>query len=83
MASPTIDGGGNQMRILASSVALVAVLGFAVQGHVSVAAAPAAPFEPMTKGDRQRLLAHLEMTEQWLGSEIARLSPAQGQYCSS
>ena len=65
------------MRILASSVALVAVLGFAVQGHVSVAAAPAAPFEPMTKGDRQRLLAHLEMTEQWLGSEIARLSPAQ------
>ena len=65
------------MRILASSVALVAVLGFAVQGHVSVAAAPAAPFEPMTKGDRQRLLAHLDMTEQWLGSEIARLSGAQ------
>jgi hypothetical protein len=74
ITSPTIVGGGNHMRILAS-FALVAVLGFAVHGHVSAAAA--APFEPMTKGDRQRLLAHLDMTEQWLASEIAGLTPAQ------
>ena len=32
---------------------------------------------PMTKGDRQRLLAHLEMTESWLVDEVASLSPAQ------
>jgi hypothetical protein len=32
---------------------------------------------PMTEGERQRLLAHLEMTEQWLAKEIDGLSPAQ------
>ena len=31
----------------------------------------------MTKGDRQRLLAHLDMTERWLVNELERLSPAQ------
>jgi hypothetical protein len=33
--------------------------------------------EPMKTGDRQRLLAHLEMTEHWLVSELAGLSPSQ------
>jgi hypothetical protein len=33
--------------------------------------------EPMKAGDRQRLLAHLEMTESWLVSELNGLSPAQ------
>lgn len=32
---------------------------------------------PLTPGDRQRLLAHLEMTEAWLVSELDRLSNAQ------
>ena len=31
----------------------------------------------MTPGERQRLLAHLEMTESWLVSELAGLSKAQ------
>ena len=31
----------------------------------------------MTAGDRQRLVAHLEMTESWLVSELEGLSPAQ------
>ena len=31
----------------------------------------------MSPGDRQRLVAHLEMTEAWLVSEVDRLSPAQ------
>lgn len=31
----------------------------------------------LTPGERQRLLAHLEMTEQWLVSELAGLSSAQ------
>lgn len=33
--------------------------------------------ESMTDGDRQRLLAHLDMTESWLLSELEGLSPAQ------
>lgn len=33
--------------------------------------------EPMTAGDRQRLVAHLEMTESWLESEVKGLSAAQ------
>ena len=32
---------------------------------------------PMTAGDRQRLVAHLEMTEAWLESEVNGLSDAQ------
>ena len=32
---------------------------------------------PMTAGERQRLIAHLEMTEAWLDSEVAGLSDAQ------
>ena len=36
--------------------------------------------EPMKAGDRQRLLAHLEMTESWLISELNGLSPAQLTY---
>ena len=38
-------------------------------------AAPAA--EGMSDGDRQRLLAHLEMTEHWLASEVEGLTPPQ------
>jgi hypothetical protein len=33
--------------------------------------------EPLTDRERQRLIAHLEMTERWLSDEVARLSPAQ------
>jgi hypothetical protein len=33
--------------------------------------------DPMTAGDRQRLVAHLEMTEAWLESELTGLSEAQ------
>jgi hypothetical protein len=32
---------------------------------------------PMTTGERQRVLAHLEMTEAWLASEVDGLSEAQ------
>ena len=33
--------------------------------------------EPMTDGDRRRLIAHLEMTQSWLESEVAGLSKEQ------
>jgi DinB superfamily len=33
--------------------------------------------EPMTPGDRQRLVAHLEMTEDWLAGELKGLSADQ------
>jgi hypothetical protein len=32
---------------------------------------------PMSKDDRQHVIAHLEMTESWLADEVAGLSPAQ------
>ena len=38
---------------------------------------------PMTAGDRQRLVAHLDMTESWLVSELSGLSPAQLTYKTS
>ena len=34
----------------------------------------------MTKGERQRLIAHLEMTERWLADEVAGLSTAQAKF---
>ncbi len=39
--------------------------------------ASAAAAGPMTAGDRQRLVAHLEMTESWLASEVEGLSEQQ------
>ena len=33
--------------------------------------------DPLTGQERQRLIAHLEMTERWLADEVSRLSPAQ------
>jgi DinB superfamily len=35
------------------------------------------PAGPLTTGDRQRVLSHLEMTESWLVSELEGLSAAQ------
>ena len=35
---------------------------------------------PLTGIERQRLIAHLAMTEQWLLDEVSRLSPAQLDY---
>jgi hypothetical protein len=35
---------------------------------------------PITPVDRQRLLAHLAMTESWLANELAGLTPAQQTY---
>lgn len=39
--------------------------------------------ELLTDRDRQRLQAHLEMTEAWLASEVAGLSPAQMSFRSA
>lgn len=45
---------------------------------MALLAGPATSFaDPMTPGDRQRLVAHLEMTEAWLASELEGLSAAQ------
>lgn len=41
------------------------------------AAATTLAAAPLTDGDRQRLVAHLEMTESWLVSELAGVSDAQ------
>ena len=32
---------------------------------------------PMTKPERQHVVAHLELTESWLGDEVSSLTPAQ------
>jgi DinB superfamily len=44
---------------------------------ITIALSPALAADGMTAGDRQRLLAHLEMTESWLTSELQGLSDAQ------
>jgi DinB superfamily len=40
----------------------------------AIAAPSAAPLTPL---ERQRLIAHLDMTERWLADEVSGLSPAQ------
>ena len=45
-----------------------------------LAAASSAVAGPMTPGERQRLVAHLEMTEAWLESEVNGLSEAQRKF---
>lgn len=46
-------------------------------GAMTLAAVTSSVAGPMTPGDRQRLVAHLEMTEAWLDSEVGTLSDAQ------
>jgi hypothetical protein len=54
------------MRILVPAMVLAWLLG-----------AGASEAAPMTTLERQRLVAHLEMTASWLADEVSRLSPAQ------
>ena len=56
------------MRLLVAAALMLCV----------TASAPAA--NELTPGERQRLLAHLEMTESWLVSELAGLSKAQLEF---
>jgi DinB superfamily len=51
------------------------VSGFLWLGLVMSSAA-----EGISAGDRQRLLAHLDMTEQWLVSEVETLTPQQATF---
>jgi hypothetical protein len=54
----------------------ISSVGALVLATTLLTAAPAVA-EPLTPGERQRLVAHLEMTESWLASEIDGLSDAQ------
>jgi hypothetical protein len=47
---------------------------------LSLSAVVALSAAPMTTGERQRLVSHLEMTETWLVSELEGLSDAQLQF---
>lgn len=51
-------------------------LGVLLLATTLVGAAPVAA-GPLTPGERQRLVAHLQMTEDWLTGELAGLSDAQ------
>jgi hypothetical protein len=44
------------------------------------ASVPSAAADPLSDGDRNRLLAHLRMTEGWLTAEVEGLTPAQLRY---
>jgi hypothetical protein len=50
---------------------------FLLASALALAVVSSAAAGPMTPGDRQRLVAHLEMTEAWLDSEVSGLSDAQ------
>ena len=52
------------------SIAFTPVVAFSLIASVAIAG-------PMTTGERQRLVAHLEMTESWLADEVKNLSEAQ------
>jgi hypothetical protein len=47
---------------------------------ISIPLVSPAAAEGMTDGDRQRLLAHLEMTENWLAGEVQALTPQQFKF---
>lgn len=58
-----------------------AAIAAAVAGFLAIAATASAA--PMTEGDRQQLIAHFEMTEAWLVSELEGLSKAQLEFRTS
>lgn len=56
---------------------MLTILRRAILSSCLVAVAAVAAADPLTPGDRQRLVAHLELTEAWVVSEVEGLSPAQ------
>jgi hypothetical protein len=58
-----------------TSIRALVLFGLAVAPVVRSASA-----EPMTAGDRQRLVAHYEMTDAWLASELEGLSAEQVKF---
>jgi hypothetical protein len=62
--------------VLLTLVAVFAASSFLPLPH-SITLTARLSAEPMTAGDRQRLIAHLEMTENWLVSELKGLSADQ------
>ena len=61
--------------VLFALLAIPSILPVPVPESINLTARLSA--EPMTAGDRQRLIAHLEMTESWLVSELKGLSADQ------
>jgi hypothetical protein len=59
---------------VAVAAAVVAVTSIAFNAGALAASGP------MTTGERQRLVAHLEMTESWLEDEVKNLSEAQRRF---
>ena len=64
------DAARRKLDVLAAGSVVVVLL--AVTFRALFAGAP-----PMTELERQRLVAHLEMTSGWLADEVSGLSPAQ------
>jgi hypothetical protein len=56
-------------KVMRRAITMAALL-LALVSHSSEAG-------PLTERERQRLIAHLDMTERWLADEVSRLSPAQ------
>jgi DinB superfamily len=52
----------------------------ALSGFVLLAASLPAVADPMTQEEREHLVAHLEMTQAWLTSEVASLSAEQLEF---
>ena len=61
------SGGRIRKRVLAAA--------FVVAAETITAAAP-----PITELERQRLIAHMQMTASWLEDEVSGLSPAQAAF---
>ena len=61
--------------------ALVLCLLFGVAGDTAgPKPTPSAAAGPITDGERQRLIAHMDMTSTWLIDEVSGLTPAQLQF---
>lgn len=67
------------MQELYTSRAMLPRLRLLIAAFFTLAAAVASA-EPLTPLERQRLVAHMEMTARWLEDEVARLSQAQAAF---
>jgi DinB superfamily len=47
---------------------------------IAVASLQSAAAAPMTKAEREHVVAHIQMTESWLVDEVSNLSPAQWNF---
>jgi hypothetical protein len=79
-AGPCADDAGRAYRLITRRIGGQMRKRVLVAAFLATAGAILAAASPITERERQRLIAHMQMTASWLEDEVSGLSPAQAAF---